>query len=202
MNGDPIVSSSLIRRSIAFIKYAQWSFSCLWLRLSLRMVGVTYGKNLVGNRCAIKNNGRIWIGDNVCLNSNPAGESYKTGLMTYFESSSIRIGNNCEINGTMIYSRSEVTIGDNCMFGPGVCILDSDSHNTSIDPVARRSGEIKSHPIKIGNNVWVCRQSIILKGVNIGDNSIVAAGSVVTRNVPSNQLFGGNPASFIRTLDK
>jgi acetyltransferase-like isoleucine patch superfamily enzyme len=166
------------------------------------MVGIEYGKNLTGNSCVIKNEGKIMIGDNVCLNSNPDGESYKTGLVTFLESSLIRIGNNCWLNGTMIYARSEVIIGDNCMFGHGVIILDNNSHNISIDQVKRRCNEITSRPIVLGNNVWVGRQSIILKNVNIGDNSIIAAGFVVTKNVPSNQLFGGNPASFIKNLTK
>jgi acetyltransferase-like isoleucine patch superfamily enzyme len=166
------------------------------------MVGVEYGKNLAGNHCVIKNEGKIKLGDNVCLNSYPDGESYKTGLTTFLESSSIRIGNNCWLNGTTIYARSEVIIGDNCMLGHGTIILDNNFHNISIDPVKRRCSEIVSRPIVLGDNVWVGRQSIILKGVNIGDNSIIAAGSVVTKNVPPDQLFGGNPASFIKNLTK
>ncbi len=164
------------------------------------MIGINCGKNLTGNQCVIKNVGKIKLGNNVCLQSNPDGESYRTGLITYTDSSSITIGNDCWLNGTMIYARSEIVIGDNCMFGHGVIISDHDCHNISIDPVKRRCNEVPSRPIIIGSNVWVGRQSIILKGVNIGDNSIIAAGSVVTKSVPSNQLFGGNPASFIKNL--
>jgi acetyltransferase-like isoleucine patch superfamily enzyme len=114
----------------------------------------------------------------------------------------IRIGNECCLNGTFIHSRKEVTIGDNCLFGPGSVILDNDSHNTSIDPIIRRKGKISERPVIIGNNVWVGMRSIIMKGVRIGDNSIIAAGSIVTKDVPSCQLFGGNPAKFIRSLDR
>lgn len=88
------------------------------------------------------------------------------------------------------------------MFGPGVVILDNDSHNISIDPVVRRTGKIAESPVVIGNNVWIGMRSIIMKGVRIGDNSIIAAGSVVTKDVPSNQLFGGNPASFLKKLER
>jgi acetyltransferase-like isoleucine patch superfamily enzyme len=172
------------------------------LHIQLRLHGVSYGKKLRGNPCIIKNEGKIELGTGVFLNSNPDGELYRTGLRAYFASSVIKIGDKCSLNGTIIHSRNAVIIGDNCMFGPGVVILDNDSHNTSIDPKSRRQGQIEETPVVIGNNVWIGMRSIIMKGVNIGDNSIVAAGSIVTKSVPSNSLFGGNPAAFIKKLDK
>jgi acetyltransferase-like isoleucine patch superfamily enzyme len=149
----------------------------------------------------MRNKGKIELGNSVFLNSYPDGELYRTGLMAYFPSSIIRIGDNCSLNGTIIHSRNAVIIGDNCMFGPGVVILDNDSHNTSIDPERRRQGKISESPVTIGNNVWVGMRSIIMKGVQIGDNSIIAAGSIVIKSVPPNTLFGGNPAAFIKKLD-
>lgn len=166
------------------------------------MHGVVYGRKLRGNPCKIKNRGKIELGNNVFLNSYPDGELYKTGLLAHLTSSLIKIGDNCSLNGTVIHSRDSVIIGDNCMFGPGVVILDNDSHNISIDPVVRRTGKIAESPVVIGNNVWIGMRSIIMKGVRIGDNSIIAAGSVVTKDVPSNQLFGGNPASFLKKLER
>lgn len=172
------------------------------LHMQLKWHGVIYGKNLRGNRCKIKNKGKIILGNNVYLNSFLGGVSYNTSLNTYFPSSILKIGDNSHLNGTLIHSRKEVTIGRDCLFGPGVLILDNNSHNTSIDPFMRRKGEVKESPVKIGNNVWVGQRSIILKGVNIGDNSIIAAGSIVPKSVPPNQLFGGNPAKFIKELKK
>jgi maltose O-acetyltransferase len=166
------------------------------------MHGVVYGKKLRGNLCIIKNQGKIELGNHVFLNSYPDGELYKTGLLAHFHSSLIKIGDNCLLNGTIVHSRDTVIIGDNCMFGPGVVILDNDSHNTSIDPAARRTGRITVSPVIIGNNVWVGMHSILMKGVHIGDNSIIASGSVITKDVPSNQLFGGNPARFLKNLEK
>ena len=86
------------------------------------------------------------------------------------------------------------------MFGPGVIILDNDSHNISTNPITRRFGKIAEDKVIIGNNVWIGMYSIILKGVQIGNNSIIAAGSIVSKSIPSNQLFGGNPARFIKKL--
>ncbi|MCE0555601.1 acyltransferase [Motilimonas sp. E26] len=86
------------------------------------------------------------------------------------------------------------------MFGPGCKIVDNDSHRTSIDVMKRREPP-ESSPIIIRNNVWVGMNSLILKGVEIGENSIVAANSVVTKSVPKNTLVAGNPARIIKKLD-
>ena len=177
-------------------------FRLFLLHIQLRRHGVIYGKKVRGNPCVIRNKGKIELGNNVFLNSYPDGELYRTGLLAHLNSSLIRIGDNCSLNGTMIHSRYTVIIGSNCMFGPGVVILDNDSHNTSIDPELRRHGKISDSPVRIGDNVWVGMRSIIMKGVQIGDNSIIAAGSIVTKSVPSDSLFGGNPAVFIKKLDK
>ena len=178
-------------------------FYSWYLRLNLRLHRVTFGKNLQGNQCKIQSRGSIELGNNVDLWSYPDGENYKTCLLTYLPSSSIKIGNNCTLNGTVIHSRSKVVIGENCMFGAGVVIMDSNFHSTSRDPAIRRPPDYAvDRPVVLGNNVWVGRNSIILKGVSIGDNSIVAAGSIVTRDIPPNQLFGGNPAQFIRILNE
>jgi acetyltransferase-like isoleucine patch superfamily enzyme len=174
----------------------------LFLHMQLRIHGVVYGSKLRGNLCIIKNRGKIEIGNNVSLNSYPDGELFKTGLLTHLDSASIRIGDNCLLNGAVVHSNDKITIGDDCMFGPGVVILDNDSHNISIDPTTRRKGKIDTSPVIIGNNVWIGMHSIIMKGVHIGDNSIVAAGSVLTKDVPPNQLFGGNPAGFLKNLER
>lgn len=171
------------------------------LHLNLRINGVIYGEKIGGNRCLIENKGYMELGNNISLNSYPDGELYKCGLFTPVDSALIKIGNNCWLNGTVVHSRNKIIIGNNCMFGPGVYILDNDSHNPSIDPITRRSGKIADSPVIIGNNVWIGMRSIIMKGVHIGDNSIIAAGSVVTKDVSNNQLFGGNPAKFIKTLE-
>lgn len=194
---------SKIRTKIfIFFRYIKTGFFLFLLHLNLRIHGVIYGDKLRGNRCRIKNYGKIKLGNNVSLISYPAGMLIKTGLYSQLPNSIIEIGNNSSLRGAIIHSRNKVIIGDNCIFGPGVVVSDNDSHNLSIDPIIRRSGKIADNPVIIDNNVWIGRNSIILKGVHIGDNSIIAAGSIVTKNVPNNQLFGGNPAKFIRMLDK
>ena len=171
----------------------------IWLNSKLKINGVTFGQKIRGNRILIKNTGTIKLGNGVYLNSYPAGELYITGLLTHCEDSLISIGDNCKLNGTIIHCRSSVSIASDCLFGPGTRIVDNDSHRISIDKEERRKPP-NSAPIKIEENVWVGMNSLILKGVTIGKNSIVAAYSVVTKDVPENVLVAGNPAKVKKTL--
>ncbi|MEQ9308569.1 MAG: DapH/DapD/GlmU-related protein [Balneolaceae bacterium] len=92
---------------------------------------------------------------------------------------------------------AEVKIGDNCLIGPNVGIYTA-GHN--IHPIDRhKSGNAKS--IIIGNNVWIGGHSVILGGVKVGNNSILAAGSVVTKDVPKNTIYAGNPAKKIKDIN-
>ena len=169
------------------------------LSMKLKFYGVKYGKKLRGNRVYIKNSGTIIIGDRVSLNSYPGGELYKTGLQAHCKDAKIVISSNCILNGTMVHCRELVVIEDYCLFGPGTVICDNDSHRVSIDILKRREPP-NSAPIIIRKNVWIGMNSLILKGVTIGENSIIAAHSVVTKDIPRNTLAGGNPAIIIKTL--
>jgi maltose O-acetyltransferase len=169
------------------------------LRIKLRSHKVAHGKKIRGNRIIVKNLGQIIVGDHVSLNSFPGGEPYKTALKTYCENAVLKIGNHCNLNGTMIYCRDSVSIGDFCMFGPGCKIVDNDSHRVVRDVFERRKSP-QSAPIVIRNNVWIGMHSLVLKGVEIGQNSIVAAYSVVTKDVPPNTIVAGNPAKPVKEL--
>lgn len=104
----------------------------------------------------------------------------------------LSIGDKTYVNaGTMIFARDKVEIGSNCAISWNCQICDDDFHLVD----GRKSS---SAPITIGSHVWIGSNAIILKGVNIGDNSIVAAGSVVTKDVPPNTIVGGNPALVIK----
>ncbi|MBW7869304.1 MAG: acyltransferase [Brumimicrobium sp.] len=87
----------------------------------------------------------------------------------------------------------KIEIGYNVAISENVVIRDSDNHKI-ISEVANNI----TKPIKIGNNVWIGMNSIILKGVTIGDGAVIAAGSVVTKDVPSYTLVGGVPAKIIK----
>ena len=92
---------------------------------------------------------------------------------------------------------ANIIIGDNVMFGPNVGIY-TPSH--PIDAVVRNSGVELAKEIRIGNNVWLGGHVCVTPGVTIGDNTIVGAGSVVTKNLPANVIAAGNPAKVLRMI--
>ena len=95
-----------------------------------------------------------------------------------------------------ILDMAEVKVGDNCMIGPNVGLYTA---GHSIEPTDRNKSGY-AIPITIGNDVWIGGSCVILPGVTIGDNSIVAAGSVVTKDVPSNVIVAGNPAKILKNI--
>lgn len=99
--------------------------------------------------------------------------------------------------GSRISAGREIVIGHSCMFANGSFVTDSDWHG-----IYDRSLSVGvSVPVRIGNNVWIGDSAIVCKGVTIGDNSIIGAGSVVLKDVPPNVIVGGNPASIVKQLD-
>ena len=108
-----------------------------------------------------------------------------------------RIGTRVFINqNCTLYDLGGVDIGDDVMIGPNVSLI------TSGHPIApsQRRAAVTAAPIVIGKNVWIAAGVTIIGGVTIGENSVIAAGSVVTRDVPADSLAGGNPARLIRSL--
>lgn len=93
---------------------------------------------------------------------------------------------------------SEVHFGDNCMLAPGVQIYTA-TH--PINPTERNLGKVYGKPITFGNNVWIGGNAIINPGITVGDNAVIASGSVVTKDVPTNVVVGGNPARVIKQIE-
>ena len=91
-----------------------------------------------------------------------------------------------------------MTVGDDCILG-SCTIVDTDHHSVEVD--RRGSGaDVASRPIVIGRNVWVAGAAAVLKGVTIGDDSVVGYGAVVTTDVPAGVVVAGNPARVVRNL--
>jgi len=103
------------------------------------------------------------------------------------------------VNGTEIIARSRISIGKNCLIGPRCMIIDSDFHN--INPDKRNEGGLVS-PIEIEDNVWLGFNVTILKGIKIGSDSVIGAGCVVSKNVPSGSIAVGNPMKIIDSVYK
>lgn len=111
----------------------------------------------------------------------------------------IRIGQKVFINQCCtLYDMGGVDIGDHVMIGPNVNII------TTGHPLApsERRAYIEARPIVIENNVWIATGATILGGVTVGENSVVAAGAVVTKDVPPNSFVAGVPAKVVRSLEE
>ncbi|MCX5696362.1 MAG: acyltransferase [Candidatus Omnitrophica bacterium] len=149
----------------------------------------------------------ITIGNNVAIVSSSLRCSSSSiyapvKLSTLSKTAKIIIGDEVGLNGTSITARSRIIhVGAGTQIAPNVVIMDSDFHgvwppeNRKLNPVIEEDRDVL-----IGKNVWIGTQTIILKGVNIGDNSVIAAGSVVVKDIPANVLAGGTPAQVIRRL--
>ena len=137
-----------------------------------------------------------------------AGCSFSIG-----ENGTCTVGDYTLLNGALIMAEERIEIGSYCIISWNVGIADSDFH--PIDPVQRRVDAmalspfaenrpprppIRTAPVIIKDNVWIGMGAVILKGVTIGENSIIAAGAIVTKDVPPNVVVAGNPAQVVKQL--
>ena len=110
------------------------------------------------------------------------------------------LGNNVYANFNLtLVDDTDIYIGDSVMLGPNV-VLATAGH--PVDPELRRLVYQFNQPIHIGNNVWLGAGVIVLPGVTIGDNSVVGAGSVVTKDIPANVVAVGNPCRILREINE
>jgi len=123
------------------------------------------------------------------------------------------VGDFTLLNGAIVMAEELIQIGSHCLISWGVGIADSDFH--PLDPAQRLIDahalapffknrpprpKLKTAAVKIGDNVWIGMNAVILKGVTIGENSVVAAGAVVTKSVPANTIVAGNPAVEVKSF--
>lgn len=158
---------------------------------------ITVGNRLVlSGRVVIKGPGSVIIGNNVSLNGTL--NSVCT-LFTYSENAKIYIGNNSMLNGSRFGCRNKIAIGDNCIIGDAR-ISDNDGHSIKKNRLDVSASELSSKPVALADNVWIGAGVYILKGVKIGNNSVVGSGSVVLGNIPADVFAIGNPARVMGAL--
>jgi acetyltransferase-like isoleucine patch superfamily enzyme len=155
----------------------------------------------------IRNGGKLVIGKNVYLNS--INQSYHVNmysgvkLMADREGAVIEIGENSRIHGSCIHAHRKILIGKNCLIAANTQIFDGGGHDLSFDDIYNRINTIGgSKEVIIEDAVWIGANSIIMPGVRIGKGSIIAAGSVVTKDVPMMSIVGGNPSVILRNYSK
>ncbi len=119
----------------------------------------------------------------------------QSGAMIFLgRGKTLKIGRSTFTSNIKILAHDDITIGDNCIFGWECQIFSGDGH-----PIYQEESIInKDVPVVIEDNVWVGSRALILKGVRVGKGSIVAAGAVVTKNVPPNCIVAGNPAKVVK----
>lgn len=151
------------------------------------------------------NGGRIIIGSGFAMNNrisgNPIGV-YSRCTFIASDGATLRIGDNVGISQSAIVAKADITIGDNVKIGGGSVIYSTDFHSLSPeDRNSDRDAELaNSAPVVIDDNVFIGAHCIVLKGVTIGRNSVIGAGSVVTRSIPDNVIAAGNPCRVIREI--
>ena len=125
--------------------------------------------------------------------------SLQRGVRVVVDSGRLTIGHGTNVNGlgTKLLCAQEITIGEHCTFSWDVQVLDTDFH-----AVTRGGVELpKTAPVRIGNRVWIGTRAVVLKGVTIGDGAVVAAGAIVTRDVPAGSVVAGVPAMKVGRAD-
>ncbi len=171
----------LIRGALALLS------ARLYLRKAFhlgRLVGVRGRPYVVAD-------GRIEIGDRVRIYSYLHRTELNVG-----RGATLSVGDDTFINnGVVLSCRKELRIGARCQVAPQVIVMDSDYHE-----VDDRTGEAKEAPVVIEDDVWLATRAMILRGVTVGRGAVVAAGAVVTKDVPPYTLVAGVPARTVRSL--
>jgi len=210
----PKIRSFIKKYSFPLHLFVGWTILCVRVstlfytattRLKLRALGCPVGKGL-------KIDGKLWVwaqkkgcirlGDSVKINSrfgsNLVGLT-NPAVFQCLDGGTITIGNHSGLSSPILSARSSITIGEHTLIGGNVRIFDHDYHSLDF---AKRGGketssDVKTRPVQIGNNVFIGTNAMILKGVTIGDRAIIGAGSVVSKDVPADEIWAGNPAQCV-----
>lgn len=160
-------------------------------------------KNIRGNMY-IRNRGKLLISSNVRINSrysaNPiGGQEYCTIIVG--KGAEVIIETGAAISNSTIVSNKSIRIGENVFIGGDCKIYDTDFHSLKLEErVQKNDPGVKCKSIIINHGAFIGTGTIILKGVEIGEQAVIGAGSVVTKDIPEREVWAGNPARFIRKL--
>ena len=185
-----------------FLRKIKHNIVLIKTKIMFKYKKIDSGKgNLLFGKLQVSGEGTLKIGSH-CLIASRSKNYQNTispvSISLMEKDTNIKVGNFVELIGCFIRIRYGLEIGDRCIITPDVKIID---HDHLISPHKRKLKEYPGNKIKIGNDVWVGYNAIILKGVTIGNGAIVAAGSVVTKDVKSNTIVGGVPAKEIKKIN-
>jgi acetyltransferase-like isoleucine patch superfamily enzyme len=134
------------------------------------------------------------------IRSNPLGPNHRVVLSTWEKGAVLEVGNNFAMTGGTLCSSNHIMIGDNVAIGANTTIVDTDFHPLAAQERHLSSSQGVTAPVLIQDDVFIGMNCLILKGVTIGCGSVIGAGSVVSRDVPSHVIVAGNPARVIREV--
>lgn len=162
-----------------------------------RFLGIPYVK--------VSKNSRLILGNSFMCNSGICNcfDNGGRSKIDVREGAVLRIGNHSGMSNTVISCHNHITIGNYVNIGAGCIIMDTDFHSLNWKDRENRivdCSKAKTAPIFIGDYAFIGCRSIICKGVEIGEKSIVAAGSVVVNSIPPNCIAGGNPCKVLKLL--
>lgn len=198
----------LIRKLINVPRILRKKYYIAFNKCILWSNNIRYGRNiLIYNKFYLikESTSTIEIGDNFVFTSgeafNPLCRNIR-GCICATKSAHIKIGNNVGISSACIWAINSITIGNNVNIGGDCIILDTDAHNLNweIRRIEKNNEFAESKPIVIEDDVLIGTKCTILKGVTIGARSVIAAGSIVTKSIPSDCIAGGVPCKIIRKL--
>lgn len=179
--------------------------STIFNKILFRLNRVHYGNGMrVYGHIWVRNKGTFILGNNVRIRSSATSNPIGCGNRCYFQilpQGKLIVGNNVALSNIAITCAQYIYIDNDVMIGSGVKIYDTDFHSLDANI---RCGYIdiedkgKTKPIYIGKRCFIGAGAFILKGVTIGEESIIGAGSVLTNNVPPREIWAGNPAKFIK----
>lgn len=146
------------------------------------------------------------IGSGFRMNNGNSGNPIgRPQACTFFTGpgATLEIGRNVGMSSTALIAMSRIVVEDDVKFGGGVCVYDTDFH--ALDPALRKNpttdrANAKTSPVVIRRGAFIGAHSTILKGVEVGADSVIGACSVVTRDIPPSEIWAGNPARFVRRL--
>jgi acetyltransferase-like isoleucine patch superfamily enzyme len=134
------------------------------------------------------------------VRSNPLGPNHPVILCTWQEGALIKAGDNFAMSGGVLCAADSITIGNHVAVGTNTTIIDTDFHPIEHTLRQKDASRGASAPIRIADHVFVGMSCLILKGVTVGESSVIGAGSVVTKDIPAGVVVAGNPAKIIREL--
>lgn len=185
---------------------AKWFPASIYNKVVMKIRGISYGKSLITyGTLFVRGKGCIKLGDNVtitsCRETNPIGGDVKTILFAK-NCGKIEIGHGTGLSNVAIVALESVVIGNNVMIGGNCKIYDHDFHSLKYEErMMYPDPGVKSAPVEIKDGAFIGAHTIILKGVTIGEKSIVGAGSVVTKSIPDGEIWAGNPCKYIRKIE-